>query len=68
MQPDGTLVILLIAANFFGMWGLIQGVPVAIYLIRVTILNSAIPGIYESQRRVALAGQTEPDDEYECGI
>ena len=32
---------------FFGMWGLILGLPVAIYIIRVVLLKSPIPGIYE---------------------
>jgi predicted PurR-regulated permease PerM len=41
------IAILLVAEHFFGMWGLILGVPVAIYIIRVVILNSPIPGIYE---------------------
>jgi predicted PurR-regulated permease PerM len=44
------IAILLVAEHFFGMWGLILGVPVAIYIIRVVILNSPIPGIYEPGR------------------
>ena len=41
--------ILLVAEHFFGMWGLILGVPVAIYLIRVVILNDTIPGVDEPE-------------------
>ncbi len=48
------IVILLVAEHFFGMWGLILGVPVAIYIIRVVILNTAIPGIYEPEQPVNL--------------
>ena len=41
------IVILLVAENFFGIWGLVLGVPMAIYVIRIVLLNSPIPGIYE---------------------
>ena len=47
IHPVLVIVILLVAERFFGMWGLVLGVPVAIYLIRVVILNTAIPGVYE---------------------
>ncbi len=46
LHPVLVIVILLVAEKFFGMWGLVLGVPVAIYIIRVVILNSPIPGIY----------------------
>ncbi|GAA4454220.1 AI-2E family transporter [Novipirellula rosea] len=49
LHPVLVIVILLVAEHFFGMWGLILGVPVAIYLIRVVLLHSPIPGIYEPE-------------------
>ena len=50
LHPVLVIVILLVAEKFFGMWGLVLGVPVAIYIIRVVILDSPIPGIYEPKR------------------
>ena len=47
LHPVLVIAILLVAEHFFGMWGLVLGVPVAIYIIRVVILHSPIPGIYE---------------------
>jgi hypothetical protein len=47
LHPVLVIAILLVAEKFFGMWGLVLGVPVAIYIIRVVILRSPIPGIYE---------------------
>ena len=47
LHPVLVIGILLVAEHFFGMWGLILGVPVAIYLIRVVILKKAIPGVYD---------------------
>jgi predicted PurR-regulated permease PerM len=49
LHPVLVIAILLVAEHFFGMWGLILGVPVAIYLIRVVILRTPIPGIYEPE-------------------
>ena len=54
LHPVLVIVILLVAEKFFGMWGLVLGVPVAIYIIRVVILDSPIAGIYDpagSQQR-----------------
>ncbi len=53
LHPVMVIVILLVAEHFFGMWGLILGVPVAIYIIRVVILNAPIPGIYEPDPAIA---------------
>ncbi len=47
LHPVLVIGILLVAEHFFGMWGLILGVPIAIYLIRVLILKKAIPGVYD---------------------
>jgi predicted PurR-regulated permease PerM len=51
LHPVLVIAILLVAEHFFGMWGLVLGVPVAIYLIRVVILNTAIPGVYDPSVR-----------------
>ena len=45
MHPVLVMATLTIAEHFFGMWGLLLGVPVAIYLIRVVLLGKDIPGI-----------------------
>ncbi len=47
LHPVLVIGILMVAEHFFGMWGLILGVPVAIYIIRVVILNAPIPGVYQ---------------------
>ena len=52
LHPVLVIVILLVAEHFFGMWGLILGVPVAIYIIRVVILRMEIPGIYDPEQPV----------------
>ena len=52
LHPILVIVILLVAEHFFGMWGLILGVPVAIYVIQVILLNHAIPGVYEPNEAV----------------
>jgi predicted PurR-regulated permease PerM len=56
LHPVLVIVILLVGEHFFGMWGLVLGVPVAIYLLRIVILRAPIPGIYEP-------GQTSPQQE-----
>jgi predicted PurR-regulated permease PerM len=52
LHPVLVLVILVIGEHFFGVWGLLLGVPVAVYLIRVVILKEPIPGIYEPASRI----------------
>lgn len=47
LHPVMVLVILVIGEHFFGIWGLLLGVPVAVYLFRVVLLQEAIPGIYQ---------------------
>jgi predicted PurR-regulated permease PerM len=41
------IVNLLLGGHFFGMWGLVLGVPAAIYVLRIVVLRSPIPGIYQ---------------------
>ncbi len=47
LQPVMVLAILAIGEHLFGIWGLLLGVPVAVYIMRVVVLNEPIPGIYE---------------------
>lgn len=47
LHPVVVLVILVVGEHFFGIWGLLLGVPVAVYFFRVVLLQEAIPGIYE---------------------
>ncbi len=62
LHPVLVIVILLIAEKFFGIWGLVLGVPVAIYLIRVVILDSPIPGIYEPSGAANLSTEIKPQN------
>ncbi len=47
LHPVVVLIILAIGEHFFGLWGLLLGVPVAVYLIHVVLLRKPIAGIYE---------------------
>ena len=49
LHPVLVLGVLVVAEEFFGMWGLILGVPVAVYVIQIVILDEGIPGIVEKQ-------------------
>ena len=49
MHPVMVMVTLTIAEHFFGMWGLLLGVPVAIFVIRVVLLGEGIPGITDDE-------------------
>ena len=53
MHPVMVMVTLTIAEHFFGMWGLLLGVPVAIYIIRVVLLGEGIVGITDEKTQVA---------------
>ncbi|MEW4489512.1 AI-2E family transporter [Thalassoglobus sp. JC818] len=57
LHPVAVLVILAIGEHFFGLWGLLLGVPVAVYLMRVVILNEPIPGIYDPKSRLETTTQ-----------
>ncbi len=45
LHPVVVLVILTIAEKIGGMWGLLLGVPIAVFIIRVVLLGTGIPGI-----------------------
>ena len=47
LQPVMVLAILAIGEHLFGIWGLLLGVPVAVYIMRVVVLHEPIPGIYD---------------------
>lgn len=58
LHPVLVLGVLLIAEEFFGMWGLILGVPVAVYVIQVVILDEGIPGIVEKKPAAERSSET----------
>ncbi len=49
LHPVLALVILLIGEYFFGIWGLLLGVPLAVYVLRILVLNVGIPGITDTK-------------------
>ncbi|HVR73005.1 MAG TPA: AI-2E family transporter [Planctomycetota bacterium] len=58
LHPVMVLAVLAIGEHFFGVWGLLLGVPVTVYIIRCVILNEEIPGLIEQDplARVAPGG------------
>lgn len=50
LHPVLVLAILAICEHFFGVWGLLLGVPVFVYIIRFVILQEGIPGFIEMPR------------------
>lgn len=55
LHPVLVLAILAIGEHFFGVWGLLLGVPVMVYIIRFVILDEGIPGLIEPIRRQKVA-------------
>ena len=53
LHPVLVLAILTIGEHFFGVWGLLLGVPVMVYIIRFVILDEGIPGLIEPIRKRA---------------
>ena len=47
LHPVLVLAVLVIGEHLFGIWGLLLGVPLAVYAIHVGVLVERIPGIYE---------------------
>lgn len=47
LHPVLVLTILAVCEHFFGVWGLLLGVPVVVYVIRFVILQEGIPGFIE---------------------
>ena len=50
LHPVMVLAILAVGEHFFGVWGLLLGVPVIVYILRFVILDEGIPGIIEPIR------------------
>jgi predicted PurR-regulated permease PerM len=50
LHPVLVLAILAVGEHFFGIWGLLLGVPVMVYIIRFVILDEGIPGLIEPVR------------------
>ena len=46
LHPVLVMVVLVIGEQFFGIWGLLLGVPVAVFIIHA-VLAEPIPGVYE---------------------
>jgi predicted PurR-regulated permease PerM len=59
LHPVLVLAILAIGEHFFGIWGLLLGVPVIVYIIRFVIFDEGIPGLLDpigkKRRTVATA-------------
>jgi len=51
LHPVLVLAILAVGEHFFGVWGLLLGVPVIVYIIRFVILDEGIPGIIEPRAK-----------------
>jgi predicted PurR-regulated permease PerM len=47
LHPVLVLAVLVVGEHLFGIWGLLLGVPIAVYAIHVGILGERIPGVYE---------------------
>ena len=47
LHPVLVLAVLAIGEHFFGVWGLLLGVPVTVYVIRCVVLGDGIPGLIE---------------------
>jgi hypothetical protein len=62
LHPVMVLAVLAIGEHFFGVWGLLLGVPVAVYIVRCVILDEEIPGLTEPpplpRAEPAMAGGT----------
>lgn len=52
LHPVLVLAILAICEHFFGVWGLLLGVPVFVYIIRFVILQEGIPGFIEMPQQL----------------
>ncbi len=52
LHPVLVLAVLAIGEHFFGIWGLLLGTPVVVYIIRFVILDEGIPGLIEPIRKV----------------
>lgn len=61
LHPVLVLTILAVCEHFFGVWGLLLGVPVVVYIIRFVILQEGIPGFIEMPK--AVVSEVRDDDD-----
>ena len=47
LHPVLVMAVLVVGEHLFGIWGLLLGVPLTVYIIHVVVLAEAIPGVYE---------------------
>jgi predicted PurR-regulated permease PerM len=47
LHPVLVLAVLLVGEHLFGIWGLLLGVPMSVYVIHAGVLAEPIPGVYE---------------------
>jgi predicted PurR-regulated permease PerM len=66
LHPVLVLAVLAIGEHFAGVWGLLLGVPVAVYIIRCVILDEDIPGLVE-QTKLPQSLADEPEAAREGG-
>ncbi|MBN1442963.1 MAG: AI-2E family transporter [Planctomycetes bacterium] len=66
LHPVLVLAVLAVGQHFFGMWGLVLGVPVAVYIIRFVILDEGIPGFIDRDAARARFG-LDPGDAPDAG-
>jgi predicted PurR-regulated permease PerM len=59
LHPVLSIAILPVAQYFFGIWGLILAIPVAVYVVHVLILRRGLPG--KIGRLAAAGAPSEPD-------
>lgn len=50
LHPVLVLAVLVVGEHLFGIWGLLLGVPLAVFAIHAGVLAEAIPGIYDPNR------------------
>ncbi len=62
LHPVLVLTILAVCEHFFGVWGLLLGVPVVVYVIRFVILQEGIPGFIEMPKAIATEVGSDDDD------
>ncbi len=62
LHPVLVLTILAVCEHFFGVWGLLLGVPVVVYVIRFVILQEGIPGYIEMPKAITTEVGSYDDD------
>jgi predicted PurR-regulated permease PerM len=68
LHPVLVLVVLVVGEHLFGIWGLLLGVPVAVFTIHAGILAESIPGVYEPGRAAGPCLRSDPADAAGDGV